>query len=87
MRIALNGLPQASKWERVIPLAGVGLELDDLPVLAAGFDVPLQEGMTIAIEPKIFFPERGGVGVENTYLITATGFENLTPTPEELITV
>lgn len=66
---------------------GVGLELDDLPVLAAGFDVPLQEGMTIAIEPKIFFPERGGVGVENTYLITANGFENLTPSPEELITV
>lgn len=63
---------------------GVGLELDDLPVLAAGFDLPLQEGMTIAIEPKIFFPERGGVGVENTYLITATGFENLTPSPEEL---
>ena len=66
---------------------GVGLELDDLPVLAAGFDVPLQEGMTIAIEPKIFFPERGGVGVENTYLITAAGFENLTPFPEELISI
>jgi Xaa-Pro aminopeptidase len=67
---------------------GVGLELDDLPVLAAGFDGLLQEGMTIAIEPKIFFPdERGGVGVENTYLITATGFENLTPSPLQLITV
>lgn len=64
---------------------GVGLELDELPVLAAGFDIPLQSGMTIAIEPKIYFPERGGVGIENTYVITDTGFENLTPFPEAII--
>ncbi len=64
---------------------GVGLELDELPVLAAGFEIPLQPGMTIAIEPKIFFPGRGGVGIENTYLITDTGYENLTEFPEELI--
>ncbi len=41
--------------------------------------------MTVAIEPKIFFPERGGVGIENTYLITETGFEKLTTYPEEII--
>jgi Xaa-Pro aminopeptidase len=64
---------------------GVGLELDELPVLAGGFDIRLQEGMTIAIEPKIFFPERGGVGIENTYLITATGFENLTEFPTAIL--
>jgi Xaa-Pro aminopeptidase len=64
---------------------GVGLELDELPVLAAGFDVPLEPGMTIAVEPKIFFPGKGGVGIENTYLITATGHENLTVFPEQII--
>jgi Xaa-Pro aminopeptidase len=64
---------------------GVGLELDELPVLAAGFDILLEPGMTIAIEPKIFFPEKGGVGIENTYLITETGYENLTEFPEEII--
>ncbi len=64
---------------------GVGLELDELPVLASSFDMPLEPGMTIAVEPKIFFPERGGVGIENTYLITDTGFENLTPFKEEII--
>ncbi len=63
---------------------GVGLELDELPVLAGGFDIPLEPGMTIAVEPKIFFPQRGGVGIENTYLITDSGCENLTPFPEEL---
>jgi Xaa-Pro aminopeptidase len=66
---------------------GVGLELDELPVLAAGVDIPLEPGMIIAIEPKIFFPGKGGVGIENTCLITETGFENLTEFPEELIRV
>jgi Xaa-Pro aminopeptidase len=64
---------------------GVGLELDELPVLAPGFDMPLETGMTIAVEPKIFFPGRGGVGIENTYLITESGFENLTDFPEEIL--
>ena len=66
---------------------GVGLELDELPVLAPGVEMPLQAGMTIAIEPKIFFPDRGGVGIEDTYLITEQGFEKLTDFPEEIVTV
>ncbi len=66
---------------------GVGLELDELPVLASKSDMQLESGMTLAIEPKIFFPERGGVGIENMYLITNTGFEKLTPYPEEIILI
>lgn len=66
---------------------GVGLELDELPVLARGFDIPLQQGMTIAIEPKIFFPDKGGIGIENTYLITDSGCENLTDFPEQILHV
>jgi Xaa-Pro aminopeptidase len=66
---------------------GVGLELDELPVLAGGFDIPLEPGMVIAIEPKAFFPDRGGVGIENTYLLTESGYENLTPYPEEIISI
>ncbi|MGA2263549.1 MAG: Xaa-Pro peptidase family protein [Acidobacteriota bacterium] len=66
---------------------GVGLELDELPVLAGGFDIAIEPGMTIAIEPKIFFPERGGVGIENTYLMTEDGFENLTVCPEEILSI
>jgi Xaa-Pro dipeptidase len=64
---------------------GVGLELDELPVLASKSDARLEEGMILAIEPKIFFPERGGVGIENMYWITETGFEKLTPYREEII--
>ena len=64
---------------------GVGLELDELPVLASKSGTKLKPGMTLAIEPKIFFPERGGVGIENMYLITDTGFEKLTPFREDII--
>jgi len=64
---------------------GIGLELDEMPILAGGFDIALEPGMTIAVEPKIFFPERGGVGVENTYLINASGYEKLTEYPEDVV--
>ncbi|MCS7461461.1 Xaa-Pro peptidase family protein [Paenibacillus doosanensis] len=64
---------------------GIGLEIDELPVLAKGFSYPLQPGMVIAIEPKFTFPQRGVVGIENSYAITDTGFEKLTVTREGLV--
>ncbi|OCT14741.1 peptidase M24 [Paenibacillus pectinilyticus] len=57
---------------------GIGLEIDELPVLAKGFKYPLAPGMVIAIEPKFTFPGRGVVGIEDTYLITEGGYEKLT---------
>ena len=41
--------------------------------------------MVIAFEPKFVLPGVGAVGIENTYLVTATGVECLTPAPEEII--
>ncbi|HET6848801.1 MAG TPA: Xaa-Pro peptidase family protein [Gaiellales bacterium] len=64
---------------------GVGMEIDELPVLAPGFDDPLQPGHVIAVEPKFVFPGRGAVGIENMYAVTETGWENLTTASEELI--
>ncbi|UCG70367.1 MAG: aminopeptidase P family protein [Thermoplasmata archaeon] len=46
---------------------GVGLELDELPVIAEGHDFELKENMTVAIEPKFLFPSVGAVGVENVW--------------------
>ena len=46
---------------------GVGLELDESPVVAAGFDRGLVEGGTIAIEPKVVYPE-GSIGTEDTWV-------------------
>jgi Xaa-Pro dipeptidase len=64
---------------------GVGLEIDELPILAPGFDEPLAEGNVVAIEPKFVFPGVGAVGVENTYAVTAGGWEAITTAAEELI--
>ncbi|AGW14212.1 M24 family metallopeptidase [Megalodesulfovibrio gigas] len=57
---------------------GIGLAIDEHPVLAKGFDEPLQEGMVIALEPKLGIRNLGMVGVENTFAVTATGGRCLT---------
>ncbi|MDD2540682.1 MAG: Xaa-Pro peptidase family protein [Desulfuromonadaceae bacterium] len=57
---------------------GVGLELDEFPVLAQGFKMPLQLGQTIAIEPKFVFPGKGVIGIENTFAVTNAGGEKIT---------
>lgn len=64
---------------------GVGLYIDEYPVLAKGFDQPLISGMTIAIEPKIGLAGVGMVGSENTYLITGTSAESITGDASEII--
>ncbi len=64
---------------------GVGLEIDELPVLAPGFDAPLEPGHVIAVEPKFVFPGRGAVGIENMYAVTTDGWEKITTADEELI--
>ncbi len=66
---------------------GVGLELDEWPVLAPGFRKPLQAGMTLAVEPKIFLPGRAGIGVENTFLVTEGTPEKLTDFPDDPVVV
>ncbi len=66
---------------------GVGLELDELPVLAPRQDLPLEDGHVIAVEPKFFFPGVGAVGLENTYVVRPGGSENLTVTSEDLVVV
>ena len=64
---------------------GVGLELDELPVLAQKFKIPLEAGQTIEIEPKFVFPGRGVVGIENTIAITAAGCERLTDFSDQIV--
>lgn len=63
---------------------GIGLELDEWPVLARGFAEPLEPGTVIAVEPKFTFPGRGVVGIENTYLVRESGCEPLTASPEKV---
>lgn len=64
---------------------GIGLEIDEWPVLAKGFQMPLAAGMVLAVEPKFTFPGQGVVGIENSYLITEHGARALTRSKAELI--
>jgi len=65
---------------------GVGVELDELPVLAAS-SYELAEGMVFALEPKFVLPGLGAVGVENTWALTAAGPERLTLAPQDIVAV
>lgn len=66
---------------------GVGLQIDEYPVIAKGFDEPLCENMVLAVEPKIGIEDFGMVGVEDTYLVTHNGGECLTFGEKEIIIV
>jgi Xaa-Pro aminopeptidase len=64
---------------------GVGLELDEMPVIAHGYDFTLAENMTLAIEPKFLFPKIGAVGVENTWASRTKEPEKITDFDDVLI--
>ena len=66
---------------------GVGLHVDEMPVIANGFNSPLAENMVIALEPKKGIAGIGMVGVEDTYIVTANGGRCITGGGRDIIVV
>jgi Xaa-Pro dipeptidase len=66
---------------------GIGLLIDELPVIAERFDEPLQNGMVFAIEPKNGIEGVGMVGIENTFIVTSRGGQCITGDNTGLIPV
>jgi len=64
---------------------GVGLELDEFPILAQKFKVPLQAGQTIAIEPKFVLPGKGVIGIENTFAVSDKGGMKITDLDDGIV--
>ena len=64
---------------------GVGIEVNEWPVIAPRSRQILERNNTIALEPKFVIPEVGAVGIENTYMIEDTGARSLTNAPEEIV--
>lgn len=64
---------------------GVGLEINEPPVLTSRSKEILLTGMAIAVEPKFVLPGIGPVGIENTYIIHENRMENITLCEEEII--
>ncbi len=64
---------------------GIGLQINESPVLAPRQKQEFEPGMVFALEPKIVLPGTGPVGIENSWLVTADGVECLTKAPQEII--
>lgn len=66
---------------------GIGLHVDEPPVIANGFTSPLKENMVIALEPKKGIAGVGMVGVEDTYIVTPDGGQCITGGEKDIIIV
>jgi Xaa-Pro dipeptidase len=66
---------------------GIGLEIDEYPVISPHFGGVLEPGMVLALEPKFVFPQKGLVGLEDDYLVTANGTQRLAQTDQALIQI
>jgi Xaa-Pro aminopeptidase len=66
---------------------GIGSELDEYPFLASGQTLELQENMIVAVEPKLIFPDKGVVGIENTHRVTENGLEQFGQFQDEIVIV
>ena len=64
---------------------GVGIEINELPVIAPRSRDIIQEHNVIALEPKFVIPKVGAVGIENTYIVNSDAAEQITDAPEEII--
>jgi Xaa-Pro aminopeptidase len=66
---------------------GLGLEINELPVITPRHHIILQEGMVFAFEPKFIFPEEGAIGIEVDYIVRKDKLERVTHTPIDLVTL
>ena len=64
---------------------GIGIEINEGPVLAPRSKDVLESGNVIAIEPKFVIPGVGAVGIENSYVVSEDGLVRLTHASEEII--
>lgn len=56
---------------------GLGLRIHELPRVSRLSNDVLEEGNVITIEPGIYIPRLGGIRIEDDFLVTKTGVEQL----------
>lgn len=64
---------------------GIGIQINELPVLTPRSKEVLEPNMVFALEPKFVLPGVGAVGIENSFLVTENGVEKLTIFEEKII--
>ena len=66
---------------------GIGLHIDELPIIAKGFDEPFAANMVMALEPKKGIHNIGMVGVEDTYIVETCGGRCITGGGSDIVIV
>lgn len=66
---------------------GVGLEIHEEPRVSPKGNEILRSGMIITVEPGIYLPDKFGVRIEDTVLVTEQGFESFAHIPKDLIII
>ena len=64
---------------------GLGLEINELPVITGRHRRVLTEGMVFAFEPKFILPGHGAIGMEVDLAVTGSGVERLTSDPIDIV--
>ena len=64
---------------------GVGLEIHEAPRVASTAGDTLLVNDVVTVEPGVYLPGIGGVRIEDTVVVGATGAESLTLTPKDLV--
>ena len=65
----------------------VGLEIHESPSFNLRDETVLESGVVITVEPGIYLENQFGVRIEDMVCVTKSGFENLTASPKDLITI
>jgi len=66
---------------------GLGLEINELPVVTGKHRRTLKEGMVFALEPKFILPDHGAIGMEVDLVVKESGVERLTSDPIDIISL
>lgn len=64
---------------------GIGLQLNEGPILSHRSKDSLEQGMVFALEPKFVLPGIGAVGIENSFIVHPHGLEKLTDAQEQIL--
>ncbi len=64
---------------------GLGLEINEMPVITRQYHIMLKEGMVFALEPKFIFPGLGAIGVEVDFIVGKEGLERVTKGSTHLV--